>query len=54
MRIANLASDMVSLSHALNAADETLRADPELKTPENRKLAEQITRLFEINADKMN
>jgi len=54
MHIANLATDMAVLSRAQKAADETLRADPELKTPENRKLAEQIARLFEINADKMN
>jgi len=54
MRIANLASDMLLLSQAQNAAEETLRADPELSAPENRKLAEQIKRLFEINADKMN
>ena len=54
MRIANFATDMVLLSRAQNAADDILRADPELKTPENRKLAAQITRLFEINADKLN
>ena len=53
MRIANLASDMKILSLAQNAADEVLRADPELEAPENRKLAGQIERLFEINADKM-
>jgi len=54
MHIANLASDMIILSRAQNAADGVLRTDPELKAPENRKLAEQITRLFDINADKLN
>jgi len=54
MRIANLASDMVILSHAQKAAEEALRADPELRSPDNRKLAEQIKRLFEVNADRMN
>ena len=54
MRIANLVSDMAILSRAQKAADETLRSDPKLKMPENRNLAEQITRLFDINLDKMN
>jgi len=54
MRIANFATDMLVLHQAQNAADELLRDDPELKLPENRKLAEQIERLFEINADKLN
>ena len=54
LRIADFASDMLLLSRAQNAADEILRADPELKAPENRKLAGQITRLFEINVDKLN
>jgi len=54
MRIADLASDMVILNRAQKAADEVLRADPELEAPENRKLAEQIARLFEINAGKLN
>ena len=54
LRIANLASDMVILNRAQNAADDVLRTDPDLRSPENRKMAEQITRLFEINADKLN
>ena len=54
MRIANFASDMILLSRAQNAADDILRLDPNLQAPENRKLARQITRLFEINADKLN
>ena len=54
LRIANFASDMLLLSRAQSAADDVLRADPELNAPENRKLKEQIPRLFEINADRMN
>ena len=54
MRIANFASDMVLLSRAQNAADEFLGSDPALKDPSARKLAEQINRLFDVNADKLN
>ena len=54
MRIANLASDINILSQAQNAAEQVLHADTELNLPENRKLKEQIERLFEINADKLN
>jgi hypothetical protein len=45
---------MVLLGHAQNAAEELLRADPLLKAPENRRLAKQIERLFELNASGMN
>ena len=54
MHIANFATDMIVLNQAQNAAEALLKKDPELKMPENRKLAEQIERLFVINADKMN
>jgi len=54
MFIANFATDMLVLHQAQNAAEALLKTDPELKAPENRKLTEQINRLFEINADKMN
>ena len=54
LRIANFATDMVVLSRAQNAADDVLGADPGLKAPENRKLAEQIALMFEINADRLN
>ena len=54
MRIANFVTDMIVLSRAQNAADDILSGDPELKTPGNRKLAEQIKRLFDINTDKLN
>ena len=54
MRIANFATDMLVLNQAQNAAEDLLKSDPTLISPENRKLKEQIERLFEINADKMN
>jgi ATP-dependent DNA helicase RecG len=54
MRIANLASDINILSQAQNAAEQVLHDDPNLSLPENRKLKEQIERLFELNAEKMN
>ena len=54
MKIANLASDMFILNQAQNAAYENLQADPDLSMPENRKLLEQIVKLFDINADKLN
>ncbi|MCL2662685.1 MAG: ATP-dependent DNA helicase RecG [Oscillospiraceae bacterium] len=54
MHIANFATDMLVLNQAQNAAENLLREDPELSSPKNRKLLEQIGRLFEINADKMN
>ena len=54
MKIANIASDMVVLSQAQAAANENLNADPELKAPENRKLAEKISQLFDLSADKLN
>jgi len=54
MRIANFATDMLVLNQAQHAAEELLRTDPELSSPENRQLAEQIKRIFEINTDKLN
>jgi len=54
MKIANFATDMMVLNQAQNAAEDLLCKDPELSTPENRKLLEQINRLFELTADKMN
>ena len=54
MHIANFATDMLILNQAQNAAETLLKKDPALKEPENRKLKQQIERLFEINADKMN
>ena len=54
LHIANFATDMLMLSRAQSAAEDVLRSDPELIAPENRKLKEQIPRLFEINADRLN
>ena len=54
LRIANFATDMLLLSRAQSAAEEILRLDPELKTQENRKLAEQIDRLFSTYLDTLN
>ena len=54
LRIANLAADMALLGSAQRAAEEVLRADPDLSAQENRNLKEQIARLFELNADRMN
>ncbi|MCL2819228.1 MAG: ATP-dependent DNA helicase RecG [Oscillospiraceae bacterium] len=54
MHIANFATDMLVLNQAQNAAHELLEKDPALKAPENRKLKNQIERLFELSADKMN
>ena len=54
MHIANLATDMLVLNQAQSAAENLLKTDPGLNLLENRKLAQQIKRLFEINADKMN
>ena len=54
MRIASLTTDIHLLNQAQSAAKELLTDDPELSSPENKKLAAQIEKLFEINADKLN
>ena len=54
LRIASFATDMLVLHRAQNAAEEVIRDDAELKSEENRKLSEQIERLFEMNADRLN
>jgi len=54
MHIANFATDMLILNQAQTAAEALLKTDPNLKAPENRNLAKQINKLFEINIDKMN
>jgi len=54
MHIANFATDMLILNQAQKAAEILLKNDPELKETKNRKLKQQIERLFEINSDKMN
>ena len=54
LRIANFAEDMLVLNQAQNAAEEVIRGDSQLVLPENRRLAEQVARLFEINTDRLN
>ena len=54
LRIADIASDMLALHQASNAADEILSDDPGLEAQEHRRLAAQIERLFDINADRLN
>ena len=54
LRIANFATDMAVLYQAQQAANDVILKDPGLVKPENRKLAEQVSRLFEINADRLN
>jgi ATP-dependent DNA helicase RecG len=54
MKIANFAEDISILNYAQNAAEEIVNADPELESPENKRLKKQIKRMFEINSDKLN
>ena len=54
LRIADFAADLATLYQAQNSANEILQTDPSLTKPENRKLAEQIMRLFNLNSDMMN
>ena len=54
LKIANFAEDISLLNYAQNAAEQVVKADPELKLPENRNLRAQIRRMFEINSDKLN
>ena len=50
LRIANFATDLLVLHQAQNAAGELLDADPELKDPGNRRLADEIRRMFKGEA----
>ncbi|MCL2080385.1 MAG: ATP-dependent DNA helicase RecG [Oscillospiraceae bacterium] len=54
MRIANLASDMLVLRDAGQAAEKLLQIDPDLSFPEHRPLADQIKRIFENHANTLN
>ena len=54
LRIANFATDMLVLNQAQNAAEEVLRKDPMLTSPDNAQLAAQIEHMFELNADRLN
>ena len=54
LRIANFATDMFVLHQAQSAVNQLLDADPELEAPENRKLAKEINRMFNINPKRLN
>jgi ATP-dependent DNA helicase RecG len=54
LRIANFASDMFVLNQAQDAVNELMDADPGLKSPENRKLRREISRMFNINPESLN
>ena len=54
LRIADLAGDMRLLKEAQQAAEDLLTADPTLSKPENRRVLEQVKRLFAENPDIFN
>ena len=54
LRVADLAGDMRVLKEAQQAAQELLAADPALKKTENRRVLEQVRRLFAENPDIFN
>ncbi len=54
MHIADLCTDMKVLSDAQRAAQELLKADPELIKPENEKLSRRIKELFVISDGSLN
>ncbi|NLT12970.1 MAG: ATP-dependent DNA helicase RecG [Clostridiales bacterium] len=54
LRIANLASDMDVLTKAQAAAQELLRSDPGLLSPENALLKDRIDELYQLKASTMN
>ncbi len=54
LRIADLAGDMRLLKEAQQAAEDLLAADPTLSEPENRRVLEQVRRLFAENPDIFN
>lgn len=54
MHIADLGAGMDVLKTAQDAAHELLRADPELRAPENAALAERVQAMFEANRDMLN
>ena len=54
LRIADLAGDMRLLKEARQAAEDLLTADPTLSKPENRRVLEQVRRLFAENPDIFN
>ena len=54
LRIADLAGDMRLLKEAQEAAETLLLDDPALSKPENRRVLEQVRRLFSENPDIFN
>ena len=54
MHVADLSADMRVLKLAQQEAQETLRRDPTLCSPENRPLRERIDLLFELRGDTFN
>ena len=54
LRIADLAGDMRLLKEARQAAEDLLKEDPALARPENRRVLEQVKRLFAENPDIFN
>ena len=54
LRISDLAGDMRVLKEAQQAAEELLRSDPALEQPENRRVLDQVRRLFAENPDIFN
>ena len=54
LRISDLAGDMRVLKQAQQAAQELLAEDPALEQPENRRVLEQVRRLFSENPDIFN
>ena len=54
LRIADLAGDMRLLKEAQQAAEDLLQSDPALSRPENRRVLEQVRRLFAENPDIFN
>ena len=49
MHIADLCTDIRLLHDAQEAAQELLKADPELTMPENERLSRRIDELFAVN-----
>ena len=54
MKLADLHCDIELMHQARLAADNMLRADPELTHPEHQLLAQKIRQLFETTGDGLN
>lgn len=51
LKIADLATDMYALRSSSEAVKHILESDPELSLPENKPLADEVTRMFESTAE---